>query len=388
MAERSVAVVGLGALGSATLLALARAGIKAEGFEQYRIGHEFGASGGKTRQFRLIYGEGAIYTPLLLRARHLWHQLEEEVHQQLFYPCDFLTVGTAQSPWFEACLHSAQEQGLPHAVLSHKEVADRYPRLNLDPDEIALHDPAGAILLTHQTIIASVRRAQALGAQIHEKATITALRQSDKGASIEVNGVLHHFDHVIVTAGAWIRDLLPDAAIASRRLGSTFHLADKPGFNIRHYPAVMRVTPDRPMWNTQPMPDGEIFKFFLGDAEVDELKDHSIRAVNVSSALTATLIERIDDLLPQAINGAERAIVGGATYPEAYSFDQAPLLGATKDHPNIFLGAGLSGHGFKLAPALGELLAQAVTGQIDLAEQWPRFDPARLFTEPTTVYAR
>lgn len=388
MSELKVAVIGLGATGSAALLALARFGIKAEGFEQYRIGHEFGASGGKTRQFRFIYGEGGAYTPLLLRSRALWQQLEQEAEQSLFYPCGFLTIGTPDSPWFQACLRSAQQQDLPHTVMSRDEIAQRYPRLNLDADEIALHDPAGAILLTHQTIIASVRRAESLGARVHEKAKITGITQAEQGVHLEVNGETRHFDRVIVTTGAWVREILPSIAVASRRLGMTFHLAEKSGFDLAQFPAVMRVTPGRPMWNTQPMPDGASFKFFVGDAEIDEQKDPSIRAVAGSAALTETIIERIDRVLPNAVNGAERAIVGGATYPEAYTFDQAPLLGNTVDQPDLFLGVGLSGHGFKLSPALGELLAQAVTGKIDLASEWPLFDPQRSFAEPTAVYAR
>ncbi|MEG3133821.1 FAD-dependent oxidoreductase [Rouxiella sp. T17] len=388
MSQLKIAVIGLGAIGSATLLALARLGIKAEGFEQYRVGHEFGASGGKTRQFRFIYGEGDVYTPLLKRSRALWQQLEQEAEQPLFYPCGFLTIGTPDSPWFQACLQSAQQQGLPHSVLSREDIAQWYPRLNLDADEIALHDPAGAILLTHQTIMSSVRRAEALGARVNEKAKITGITQVEQGIHLEVNGDVLHFDRVLVTTGAWVRDILPATAVASRRLGMTFHLAEKSGFDIAQFPAVMRVTPGRAMWNTQPMPDGQSFKFFVGDAEIDEQKDPSVRAVSGSAALSETIIERIDRILPEAVNGAERAIVGGATYPEAYTFDQAPILGNSADKPDLFLGVGLSGHGFKLSPALGELLAQAVTGRIDLASEWPLFDPERSFAEPTAAYSR
>lgn len=388
MSQLKVAVIGLGALGSATLLALARQGIAVEGFEQYRVGHEFGASGGKTRQYRLIYGEGQRYTPLLLRARALWQQLEAEQQRQLFWSSGFLTLGTPDSPWFNAVLQSAQQQQLPYELLSRDEINQRFPRLNVDHDEVGLFDPAGGVLLTHELLIASVRQAEALGAKVHERATIRDIEENDDGVTLDIDGERRYFDRVVVTTGAWGKALLPDVALSSRRLGLTFHLPQQSGFDTAAFPATMRVSAGRPMWNTQPMPDGQSFKFFVGDAEFDEQHHPGKRAVDQSSALTPGIIDRIDLHLTSAVNGAERAIVGGATYPEAYTFDQAPLLGARHAGSRVYVGLGLSGHGFKLAPSLGELLATAVTGQVDLSQEWGCFDPGREFHEPEAVYSR
>lgn len=388
MTKPRIAVIGLGALGSATLLALARRGIEVEGFEQHRVGHEFGASGGKTRQYRLIYGEGERYTPLLLRARELWQQLESEQGRQLFWPGGFLTLGTSDSPWFNAVLRSAQSQQLPHEILSREEIQARFPRLNVDSDEIGLFDPAGGILLTHELLIASVRQAESLGAKVHECAMVQAIEEGPQGVTLKVDGHSRRFDRVVVATGAWAKALLPSVAVTSRRLGLTFHLAKQSGFEPAAFPATMRVTAGRPMWNTQPMPGGTSFKFFVGDAEFDEQHSPQQRAVDVSAALTRGIIDRIDRHVVEAVNGAERAIVGGGTYPEAYTFDQAPLLGARHEGSSIFIGLGLSGHGFKLAPSLGELLAEAVCGEVDLSHQWACFNPAREFKEPEAVYSR
>lgn len=159
--------MGLGALGCATLLALARKGYAVEGFEQYRVGNDIGASGGRTRQHRLIYGEGAAYTSLLQRASQLWQQLEQEQQTQLFWGGGFLTIGTPESAWFQAVENSAKQQDLPHERLSRAAIKARFPRLNLDEDEEGLFDPAGGILLTHELLIASAQQAQQLGAEVH-----------------------------------------------------------------------------------------------------------------------------------------------------------------------------------------------------------------------------
>jgi len=388
MMGQRIAVIGLGALGCATLLALARKGIAAEGFEQFRVGNNIGASGGRTRQHRLIYGEGAAYTSLLQRASVLWQQLEQEQQTQLFWGGGFLTIGTPESPWFQAVEHSARQQDLPHERLSRSAISQRFPRLNLDEDEEGIFDPAGGILLTHELLIASAQQAQQLGARIHEHAVIEDIATLENGVAIRVNGEVQFFDQVIVTTGAWSKQLLPDLPIHSRRLGMSFHLGKESGFDSVAFPPTMRVTPGRAMWNTQPLPDGKNFKFFVGDAEFNEQFDPQLIATQEIDSLTPLLYQRIDQHVSEAVNGGHRTIVGGGTWPEAYTFDQAPLLGELSTHPHIWIGIGLSGHGFKLAPALGELLAQAIAGETDLALDWPLFAPQRQFAEPQAVYSR
>lgn len=386
--KKRIAVIGLGAMGCAALLALARQGHQAEGFEQFRVGNDIGASGGRTRQHRLIYGEGSAYTSLLLRAQALWQQLEQEQQTQLFWPGGFLTVGTPDSPWFQAVERSALQQQLPVERLSREQLRQRYPRLNIDADEQGLFDPAGGILLTHELLLASVAQAITLGARVHEAASVTAIHAAPQGPLVTINGEERQFDEVVVAAGAWSKTLLPDLPVASRRLGKSFHLGREGGFDTTRFPPTMRVTAGRPMWNTQPMPDGKTFKFFVGDAEIDEQKDPQIVATEASSALTGTLYQRLDRQMGEAVNGAHPAIIGGGTWPEAYTFDQAPLLGELRAHPHVWVAAGLSGHGFKLAPALGELLAQAIDHRVDLDRQWAIFSPARRFAEPTASYSR
>lgn len=388
MSQQRIAVIGLGALGCATLLALARKGLQVEGFEQYRVGNDIGASGGRTRQHRLIYGEGSAYTSLLQRAKVLWQQLEHEQQVQLFYPGGFLTIGTPDSPWFQAVARSAEQQQLAHERLTRQQVQARFPRLNLDEDEEGLFDPEGGILLTHELLIAAAQQAKHLGAQVHEHANISAIKGDDAGVEITVDGGHRRFDAVVVTTGAWSKQLFPALPIASRRLGMSFHPGRKTGFDSIAFPPAMRVSAGRPMWNTQPLPDGKNFKFFVGDAELNEQHDPQLIATQATASLTPALYQRLDRHVSQAVNGAHPVIVGGGTWPEAYTFDQAPLLGKLDDHPGVWIGIGLSGHGFKLAPALGELLAQDIAGDIELQRDWPLFTPARQFAEPQAVYSR
>ena len=63
-----VIVVGLGAMGSASLYQLAKRGAKVLGIDQFQPPHNMGSSHGDTRIIRKVNGEGAPYFPLVERA--------------------------------------------------------------------------------------------------------------------------------------------------------------------------------------------------------------------------------------------------------------------------------------------------------------------------------
>jgi sarcosine oxidase len=79
-----VAVVGLGAMGSAAAFHLARRGQRVLGLDRFTPPHPFGSSHGQSRIIREAYYEDARYVPLVQRAYQLWNELEQLVGRQLF----------------------------------------------------------------------------------------------------------------------------------------------------------------------------------------------------------------------------------------------------------------------------------------------------------------
>ena len=71
-----VVVVGLGAMGSAAVYALARRGLRVVGIERFEPGHDRGSSHGATRIIRLSYFEHPSYVPLVRRSYALWREIE------------------------------------------------------------------------------------------------------------------------------------------------------------------------------------------------------------------------------------------------------------------------------------------------------------------------
>src|SRR5438874_12432306 len=126
-------VVGLGAMGSATLFHLARRGVRVLGLEQFAPGHVLGSSHGDSRIIRETYFEHPLYVPLVQRAHTLWRELEQTVGKSLMTITGGLMIGPADGTVVTGTLESARQHSLPHQILTAHEVSARFPAFRLAP---------------------------------------------------------------------------------------------------------------------------------------------------------------------------------------------------------------------------------------------------------------
>jgi sarcosine oxidase len=138
-------VVGLGAMGSATVYHLARRGERVLGLEQFRPGHTMGSSHGDSRIIREQYFEHPQYVPLVQRAYQLWRELEERTHMPLMRIHGGLMIGPPDGEVVRGTIRSAVEHRLPYEVLSPREVHERFPAFALPADAVAVFDPHAGI---------------------------------------------------------------------------------------------------------------------------------------------------------------------------------------------------------------------------------------------------
>jgi sarcosine oxidase len=353
-----VAVVGLGAIGSATLLALAERGVAAVGFEQYGLGHDHGASGGGTRFFRMLYVEGAEYLPLLRRARERWQELERRSGQRLLLPTGVLTLGREDAEAVQQVLAIAREEELDHHLLDGAELARRHPQLIVEDDEIGVLDPGGGLLRTHAALIAAALEAHRLGAEVRTWTPVLDVQSREGGVTLRVgdDGELARFDRVVVTTGPWIGQLVPQLPVTGRRHVGTWHAVLRGDFTPQAFPPMSRQSNTSFSFEAQPTLDGQSVKFDVvqpaleGDlTELDpQVEDHYLC--------------RVEECLPRALRGVHPSTIRSGAWVDGYAPDGHPLIGPLPDAPDIVVLAGFSGHGFKLAPAFGELAAALAVG--------------------------
>src|ERR1700680_437764 len=143
MPSYDVAVIGLGAMGSAALESLARRGCRVVGIEQFTQGHDRGSSHGATRIIRLGYFEHPSYVPLLRAAYPLWRDLESRSGRPLITITGIVEIGAPDSDLVAGTLRSPRLHGLAHDILDAQSMVPRFPAFRLPKNFIGVFQPQG-----------------------------------------------------------------------------------------------------------------------------------------------------------------------------------------------------------------------------------------------------
>jgi sarcosine oxidase len=353
-----VLVIGAGTMGAMTLWQLARRGISCTAIEQFGIAHDRGAAGGDTRFYRSIYKEGAGYMPLLGRALELWHELENETGSTLYTRTGALYLDDGVRETIDSLASTAAESGVPFEMLSADEIRARFPQHLVTDEQRGLLDPGAGYLRADRAIAASLTRAQELGANLVLGERVLDIVSGDDGVSVQTDRTTYRAKKVVLTPGPWDA-LLPERL--SQRLDIakiilTWYLPKDPADYVTgKYVSVVR---EGGRFFGVPSNDGETIKFgetVLLESHIDpDNVDRRVRPEDI--AATDAAVARY---LPGVIPSATRATI----HHEAFTDDHNPFVGVLDD-PRIIIGCGFSGHGFKLSPTFGEILADlAVNGE-------------------------
>src|ERR1035438_1341782 len=108
-----IVVVGLGAVGSATLYQVAKLGANVIGIDRFDPPHDQGSSHGETRITRQAIGEGREFVPLVLRSNEIWEELEAATGRSLMTRCGGLVlaasaVGGSHQIGRESCMEAGE----------------------------------------------------------------------------------------------------------------------------------------------------------------------------------------------------------------------------------------------------------------------------------------
>jgi sarcosine oxidase len=354
-------VIGLGGMGAASAYHLARRGKRVLGLEQFDLLHERGSSHGLTRIIRLAYHEHPSYVPLLRRAYELWHDLEADAGEWLLVTTGSLEGGPEDGPTFRGALEAAELHDLPHEVLDAAEMRRRYPAYaGFDASTRVVHQPDGGFLLAERTILAHVNGALAAGAELRFREPVLGWEPAGDGVRVTSERASYEADRLVVCAGAWARALVPGLA----RLAV-------PERQVLAWLQPMRAelfAPDRFPVFLIDVADGSYYGFPVHDVPGFKFGRYHHLAEEIDPSDEDRSVRPDDEALLRAF--AERYFPDGAgatVMLKACMFTNSPdehfLLGAIADTPQVSLFAGESGHGYKFASVVGEILADlAVDG--------------------------
>jgi sarcosine oxidase len=359
-----VAVIGIGTMGSFACCELARRGVRVIGFDRFVPPHGRGSHSGDTRIFRTAYAEHPSYVPLALRSRELWDEYSLLSDTKLLTRTGMLSMGPPDGYLVSGILKSAKAHNLEVTQYRHDELRRAFPAFAPDESHIGVFESGAGWIDADLAIRTALRLAGLNGASLHVSEPIVGWTHTGTGFQIQTESDTVTVKKLVITAGAWSAKLLEG-------LGLPLHLERKVLTWIRPMdPALFQpnVCPvfafDEGFLYGFPMVDQKGVKLAVhktaGQRMLDP--DRPVAEATLDEAkepleIAARLLPRLAGPLPQALQRVTRT----KTCLYVMSHDEHFFVDRHPEIPDLFFAAGFSGHGFKFAPAIGEILADLVT---------------------------
>jgi len=349
-----IAVLGVGGMGSATLYTLAKRGLNVCGIEQFGVAHDRGSSHGETRLIRKAYFEHPDYIPLLNRAYDLWHEFEKKAGEKLFVENGLIVAGKPDSEVIKGLDLCYEKHNLPHEKLTVNEARKRFPQFHLPEDFIIYFDPIAGFLYVEKSVEKFAELGQKNGATLYTNEKVLTWQANKNHISITTDRRKIAAGKLIITSGAWAnREMLS--------LGIDFDIWRKVLFWYD--------SPEIANYKLDGFPNFYVeldFGSFYGFPAVNEMGlkigEHEIPGISslpdevrrtLQPSDEPVILQFIEKVFPRFQPVRTNFTVCMYTITPDFNF----ILDVHPEYENVIIGAGFSGHGFKFAPVIGEILA-------------------------------
>ena len=379
-----VVVIGLGAVGSATLHRLALSGVKAIGIDRFHPPHDRGSTHGETRITRLSVAEGAAYVPLARRSHAIWRELEAETGETLFSQVGMLVIGEGdgapshgQAGFLGSTLAIAATHAIPHEVLDSAEIRRRYPQFQVRDEERGFFEPSAGVLFPERCVALQLRLARASGALVRTGETVISLTPSGTGVAVVTDQGRIEAGRLVLAAGAWLPGLAGGPVPRVTRVQRQTLLWFDPDEPALYDPACCPVF----IWMHGALEEDYLYGFPMlpgttGVKAASERYGGHVDPDQVDRTVSAAEARDIYDRhIAGRLNGLSNRLLKAATCLYTVTPDAGFIVDRLGEDGRVLAASCCSGHGFKHSPALGEELAALA------------IDPART-TEPSFALQR
>lgn len=351
-------VIGGGVMGAATTWALAKKGHRALCLDQFGIPNAMGSSHGHTRITRMAYFEHADYVPLLRRANALWRELEVVSDAELLVRTGGLYLGPPDSPLIAGSKQSAETHGLAYEWMSREEVVRRFPAFQVPEDSIGFYEADGGVLFPERCVNNLVSAAAHLGARFHGHERVESWSASQTSVTVRTNRDVYTAASLVLCAGPWASKAIADIGvelIVTRQVAAWYWPSRPEIFQPACFPICAMQDERGSFAYAFPMfPDRPGLKAASHDLgpRVDPDGVRGEPLPEETDSFEGTLRQYLPDAAGPLLSLS--ACLYTNTPDGHFILDRHP------DHPNVVLGCGFSGHGFKFGTVVGEALADLV----------------------------
>ncbi|MDO4642740.1 MAG: N-methyl-L-tryptophan oxidase [Cardiobacteriaceae bacterium] len=356
MKTYDVAIVGAGTMGAAGAYFCQQKGLDVLLIDAHTPPHEEGSHHGASRLFRYIYHNDA-YQQLLNRAAYLWAYLEEKHDVHLLNRCGVINI----APHDHVTLHSKRNMadiyGLPYEWIDSTAIQKRWPGFSLRENDAGLFEPEAGYLHSERCIALFLRACGAVDTLFNQP--VKQITQEDKDIVIHCADSHFRARRVVISAGTWAQHIAGlNIALPYTALRKTFawyaaptlyqERQGFPGFTVVSDAGIYYGFPDNGEGLKVGRHDG-------GEAMRDATErfayGHYVRDQQDTDAF-------LKQFLPQV--GALRA---GKVCSYDSTADEDFIISLLPEDERLLLLSGFSGHGFKFAPAMGEIVADFASGK-------------------------
>ena len=347
--------VGLGVMGSAALYHLTRRGVRTLGVEKFRMGHNRGSSHGRSRAFRTTYDQ-ELYARMACEALEMWRSLESDTHEELLHLVGMLAFAGNQNHRFKQNLAILRSLGLAHQVFDGREAARRFGVFDFGSDVVAMFAEKNGYLCADACIRAMQNAACARGGEIVEGELIQGVEPLGNAVAVRIGDRRILADQVILTVGPWVGHWLGDLKVplkVTREQKVYFAVSDPNRFGVGQLPVFVDY-------------DTGIYGFPIHGPGMKVAADHAGQTVDpdyVNRTVDVDYVGRLTGWINQwmptaAPKPVESAVCLYTSTPDLdFIIDRHPIV------DNVIMAGGFSGHGFKFAILVGDILADlAING--------------------------
>jgi sarcosine oxidase len=358
-------VIGMGSMGSAAACHLAREGANVLGIEQFAITHDLGSHAGQSRIIRKSYYEHPDYVPLLERAYHNWRELERITGAEVYHPTGLLYFGLPEHPLIQGSKLSAAQYRIPFQQLSDAQAAQRYPQFNRQSGHEAWLEPDAGFVTPERAILLYTQLAIDHGATIRSNEKVTHWERTVDGITVTTSKDSYRTKKLVITAGPWAGKLIPglsEQLIVTRQVVAWVQPRNPKSFALGNFPCWTLADGMKPgiYYGFPILPVGK----FGGPIGLKMAYHHPATPTDADSvSRTITKADEseiryiLDNFFPDSRSEllTLKTCLYTNTPDEHFIIDFAP--GMEKD---VVIAAGFSGHGFKFASAVGEVMSELV----------------------------
>jgi sarcosine oxidase len=306
---------------------------------------------------RQAYFESPDYIPLVLRAYDLWRRIERDTGDDLLHITGGLNIGSRDGELVKRTIAAAERHAIPFEVLEGREINERFPVLVPLRDDVAVHETNAGYLFPEECIWAQLAQASRSGAELRFEEKVLSWDAEADRIEVRTSKDSYSAGHLVIAAGPWANAAMLGTfpLRVTRQVMAWIQPTTGVGpFLPERFPVFLCEDPEGgyPGYGFPAMdgPAGGIKTAIHGS-------DGGCTPETVDREIHETDLRGIIDRLKVRMPALDGEVVRAKTCLYTMTPDEHFVIGKHPQFSSCSIACGFSGHGFKFASVVGEILA-------------------------------